>query len=148
VKDIVTIAGITVPDQIFGLTYREEGYAFMNVPFEGIVGLSFPTTAKANSVPFFDSVMAHKLLQNNIFSIYLSEKDGKPNILFGEIDKNVMASNFTFVDVVSKGYWEINIQDIYIGEKKTNYCDKIRSKTGKCGVALDSGTSLYAGPSE
>jgi len=120
----------------------------MNVPFEGIVGLSFPTTAKTNSIPFFDSVMAHHLLQKNIFSIYLAEKDGKPNILFGEIDKNVMSSNFTYVDVVSKGYWEIDIEDIYIGDKKTVFCDKIRAKTGKCGVALDSGTSLYAGPSE
>ncbi len=120
----------------------------MNVPFEGIVGLSFPTTLKTNSIPFFDTVMSHRLLQNNIFSIYLAEKDGKPNILFGEIDKNVMASNFTFVDVVSKGYWEIDIEDIYIGDKKTAFCDRIRSKTGKCGVALDSGTSLYAGPLE
>lgn len=120
----------------------------MNVPFEGIVGLSFPTTSKTNSIPFFDNVMAHHLLKKNIFSIYLAENDGKPNILFGEIDKKNMLSNFTFIDVVTKGYWEIDIQDIYIGNKKTKFCDEIRSKTGKCGVALDSGTSLYAGPSE
>lgn len=130
------------------MTFREEGFAFVNVPFEGIVGLSYPTTAKANSVPFFDSVISHNLLKYNIFSIFLAEKNESSNILFGEIDKKYMLSNFTYINVVSKNYWEIDIEDIYIGDTKTMFCDKIRDKTGKCGVALDSGTSLYAGPTE
>jgi hypothetical protein len=148
VKDTVTIAGITVSDQIFGLTYREEGFAFNNVPFEGILGLSFPTISKSNSVPFFDMVMSEKLLSKNIFSIYLSEKENESNISFGNINKEYMLSNFTFVDVVSKAYWEIEIQNIKIGGKLTDYCNRLRLESGKCGVAIDSGTSLYAGPTK
>jgi hypothetical protein len=147
VKDTVTIAGITIPDQIFGLTYKEDGFAFTNVPFEGILGLSFPTISKSNSVPFFDMIMSEKLLSKNIFSIFLSEKENESNISFGNVNKQNMLSNFTFVDVVSKAYWEIDIKDIKIGDKVTDYCSLLRKSTGKCGVAIDSGTSLYAGPS-
>ena len=112
------------------------------------MGLSFPTLAKSNSVPFFDNVMNHKILKHNVFSLFLSEGDLPSNILFGEIEKNNMLSNFTFVDVVSKVYWEIEIEDIFVGKEKTVICDDLRKETGKCGVAIDSGTSLYAGPTE
>lgn len=149
-KDKVTVAGITVPDQSFGLTIKEEGFAFMNVPFEGILGLSFPSEASnLNSnipKPFFDSVMNHKLLKNNIFSMFLSDHEDHSNILFGSADKQHMLTNFTFVDVVSTNYWEIDIEDIIIGNYSTNFCHLMREKTGKCGVAIDSGTSLFAGP--
>lgn len=148
VKDVVSIAGITVVDQVFGLTYKEEGFAFMNVPFEGILGLSFPTISKSNSVPFFDNVISHKLLKHNIFSIYLSENDEVSNILFGKIDKQNMLTDFSFVNVVSKTYWELEIKDIKIGNYTTNFCDILREQSGKCGVAIDSGTSLYAGPTK
>jgi cathepsin D len=149
-KDKVTVAGITVPDQSFGLTLKEEGFAFMNVPFEGILGLSFPSEASNLNTnipkPFFDSVMKHKLLKHNIFSMFLSDHEDHSNILFGNADKKHMLTNFTFVDVVSTNYWEIDIEDIIIGNYSTNFCHLMREKTGKCGVAIDSGTSLFAGP--
>jgi hypothetical protein len=148
VKDIVTVAGITVVDQIFGLTYKEEGFAFMNVPFEGILGLSFPTISKSNSVPFLDNVISHHLLQYNIFSMFLSENTANSNILFGSIEKKYMLANFTYVDVVSKTYWEMEIKEILVGNYTTNFCNYLRQKTGRCGVAIDSGTSLFAGPTK
>jgi hypothetical protein len=147
VKDKVTIAGLTINDQIFGLTEEEDGFAFQNVPFEGILGLSYPTTNKQNTIPFFDKVISTNLLRNNIFSIFLSESD-KSNIEFGSINKEHMLTNFTFTEVISKSYWEFEIMDIMIGDKSTGICDYLKTETGRCGVAIDSGTSLYAGPSE
>jgi hypothetical protein len=119
----------------------------MNVPFEGIVGLSFPTVTASNTVPFIDSVINNHLLNHNIFTLFLSEENESSNIQFGTVDKTHMASNFTYVDVVSNTYWEIDIEDIVIGNFTTNYCNNLRMATGRCGVAIDSGTSLYAGPS-
>lgn len=110
--------------------------------------MSFPTISKANSVPFLDSVMSHKLLTHNIFSTFFSADDEESNILFGSVDKNHMKEEFTFINVISETYWEIDIDDIYIGENRTHYCDNLRMSTGKCGVAIDSGTSLYAGPTK
>ena len=146
VKDVVSIAGITVSDQIFGLTYQEDGFAFNNVPFEGIVGLSFPTISKTNSIPFMDNVITNQLLKNNIFSTFFSPDDEESNIQFGSVDKKNMKENFNFINIVSGTYWEIDIDDIYIGNHKTNFCNNLRMSTGKCGIAIDSGTSLYAGP--
>ena len=80
--------------------------------------------------------------------MFLSEGDETSNISFGEIDKKNMLSNFTFVNVESKNYWEIDIEEIMINNEKTIFCDYLREKTGKCVIAIDSGTSLYAGPSK
>ena len=146
VKDIVSVAGIKIKDQIFGLTYREEGFAFYNVPFEGILGLSFPTISTSHSIPIMDSIMKHKKLDHNIFSLFLSEKDYS-SIDFGSIEPRNMKTNFTFIDVVSDTYWEINISDVKINGVSTNVCKDLIKQTGRCGVAIDSGTSLYAGPS-
>jgi hypothetical protein len=148
VEDTVMVAGINVKNQIFGLTYQEEGFAFMNVPFEGILGLSFPSISKTNSVPFFDNIISQQLLDYNIFSLFLSEREDDSNILFGSVEKDYMSSNFTFIDVVSETYWEIDIEDILINGKQTNICDDLRQSTDRCGVAIDSGTSLYAAPSD
>jgi len=97
-----------------------------------------------------DNAIYNHLLSHNIFSIFLAEESSRTNsnIHFGAIDKLYMQSNFTFVNVVSETYWEIDILDIMIGSTKTNICDDMRSATGRCGVAIDSGTSLYAGPTE
>ena len=144
-NDDVTIANIHIKNQTFGMTYVEDGFAFMNVPFEGILGLS--PGKNTNFIPFLDNIKKQNLLKYNMFSIFLSEHIDESKILFGEVDRSKMLTNFTFVNVISENYWEIDIQDIYIGNYKTDYCDKLRYETGKCGVAIDSGTSLYAGPS-
>lgn len=145
VEDTVNVAGLEIKNQVFGLTYREEGFAFYNVPFEGILGLSFPSVKLSHSIPYFDSIIKNGLLSHNIFSLFLSE-DGDSTIDFGSIEKNNMRTNFTFVDVNSKTYWEIGISDILINDVSTGVCEDLIKKTGKCGVAIDSGTALYAGP--
>lgn len=142
--DTVTIANIVLHNQTVGFAYEESGFAFMNVPFEGILGLS--PSSFASSVSFLDNIKSHKLLTHNIFSIFLSEHLDMSKIMFGAVDKSKMNSNFVFVDVVSEHYWEINVNAIYIGNKRLNVCDVLRYETGRCGVAIDSGTSLYAGP--
>ena len=154
VTDVVSVAGLKIDKQIFGLTFEEEGRAFDNVPFEGILGLSFPPVNPSHYIPFFDNLMINKLLDYNIFSIFLSKDNENSNIMFGNIEKQNMLTNFTFVDVVSKVYWEIDIEDVVIGNQPTRICELLKEKTGiidnynlgRCGVAIDSGTSLFAGP--
>jgi len=118
------------------------------VPFEGILGLAFNSESISDKIPFFDNVIEHKILKHNIFSMFLSEAGVPSGILFGEIEKRNMLTNFTFVNVNSRNYWEIDIEDFIINGVKTDYCDKLREKTSKCGVAIDSGTSMYAAPSK
>jgi len=77
--------------------------------------------------------------------MFLFDGDEPSSILFGEVEKKMM-KNFTFVNVESKNYWQIDIEEFIINEEKTDFCNYLREKTGKCGVAIDIGTSIYAGP--
>ena len=112
------------------------------------MGLSFPIASSSNSVPFFDNIINTKVLKHNIFSIFLSEENERSSILFGNVEKHNMLTNFTFVDVYSKVYWEIDIDDILINNQTVNFCKNLKEQTGRCGVAIDSGTSLFAAPTE
>lgn len=76
----------------------------------------------------------------------LETSDGQ--ITFGDVDLKYMASNFSFFPVSSNAYWEIEMQDIEIGKTKLNFCEHLISKTGTCGIAVDTGTSLIAGPTK
>jgi hypothetical protein len=51
---------------------KEEGEAFQSVPFAGILGLGMPKLSAAKTMPLFDNMMKERLLDFNIFSVYLS----------------------------------------------------------------------------
>lgn len=155
IKDTVNIGGLVSLNQIVGTAEDVVGSAFLNSPFEGIVGLSYPTMKASSSIPFFDKIIMNNVLNKNIFAISLnfnryndiSNMNIESSITFGGIEKNKMQSDFIFSNVTSDSYWEIEIEDILIDGKITNYCNQLRKLTGKCGVVIDSGTTLYAGPS-
>jgi len=143
-RDKITVAGLTIVEQTFGLTEEEEGFHFQNVPFDGIMGLSFSSIKPSTN--FFDSLIKEKKLSHNIFSLFFSDVEDKSSIIFGNINKALISSNFTFVDVISETYWEIDLEHIKIGDSDTNICDILRTKTNKCGAVIDSGTSQFAFP--
>jgi len=58
----------------------------------------------------------------------------------------MLASNFSFFPVTSDAYWEIALENISIGSELLNVCDNLNHASGNCGIAIDTGTSLFAGP--
>ena len=146
-KETIFLAGIPLDNQIFGLALIENGYPFYNVPFDGIVGLNFPNKEKL-STNILDIFIKDRKLNLNIFSIFMSDIEDRSSIIFGSINKLHMSTNFTFLEAISVDYWEIDIIDIKVGNQVTNICKVLRSKTGKCGAIIDSGTSHFTFPSE
>lgn len=66
----------------------------------------------------------------------------KSEITFGDIKEEHLASELYWVPVSGNaGYWEVEVEDIYFGKKPQNLCKG-------CRVAVDTGTSELAGPSE
>jgi len=85
----------------------------------------------------------HKSLKKPLFSVFLSEVDGETSeITFGDVVNNHMASELFWVPITgASGYWEVQIEDITLDGKRQQICKD-------CRVAVDTGTSQLAGPSE
>ncbi|CAM5119842.1 unnamed protein product [Eretmochelys imbricata] len=70
--DTVQIGGIVDTKQIFGLSETEPGTAFEYSEFDGILGLAFPSIASSGATPVFDNMMNEGLVNQDLFSVYLS----------------------------------------------------------------------------
>lgn len=46
---------------------------FRSVPFDGILGLAFPSAAKSGETPSFVNMVKQEILSKPFFSIYLTE---------------------------------------------------------------------------
>merc|ERR1719443_1612628 len=90
-----------------------------------------------------DHFTKSKALRQSLFSVFLSDSDMESSeITFGDVKSEHMASSM-FWSPVSKdtGYWQVQIEDITINNKKQNLCND-------CQVAVDTGTSQLAGPTD
>jgi len=58
--------------QLFALSTSEPGQFFVYVKFDGILGLGYPSLAADGITPVFDNMVNESLLEQNLFSVYLS----------------------------------------------------------------------------
>eukprot|EP00971_Amphidinium_carterae_P343623 6483483-Amphidinium_carterae.2 len=86
---------------------------------------------------------AHSVLKQTVFSVFLSDSEEETSeVTFGEMRKESMASEALWMDVSRPtGYWEVKIDDITIDNVPQGLCKD-------CFVAVDTGTSELAGPSD
>ncbi|KAM6274876.1 pepsin A-like [Porphyrio hochstetteri] len=138
--DTVTVAGIEVVSQIFGLAESEPGDVFYYTPFDGILGLAFPSIASSGATPVFDNMMTQHLVDQNLFSIYLSRDEQSGSfVLFGAIDPYYTTNGIAWIPLSAQTYWQISMQRVSIrGEK-------VACSFG-CQAIVDTGTSLLAMP--
>lgn len=59
-------------NQQFAESISEPGKAFLDAPFDGVLGLAYPSLAVDGVTPVFDNMMAQNLVELPIFSVYLS----------------------------------------------------------------------------
>ncbi|KAM6394545.1 pepsin A-5 [Pluvialis apricaria] len=138
--DTVTVADIKVINQIFGLAETEPGAFFYYTPFDGILGLAFPSIASSGATPVFDNMMMQGLVAKDLFSVYLS-KDGRSGsfVLFGAIDPFYTTKGITWIPLSAETYWQITMDSVSIGG------EGIACAFG-CQAIVDTGTSLLAVP--
>lgn len=110
----------------------------------GILGLSFPTLSNLKYVPLFDNIMRKKQLKKNWFSFYLTDQneDGKSQVVLGEPSKEFYEGDIHWHQVTEESYWQVEMEDIYVGGKAINMCP------GGCKLVIDTGTSIITGPSD
>jgi cathepsin D len=143
--DTLTCGGIQVPGQVFGEVTSEEGLSFLFAKMDGIVGMAFASIAVDGVTPMFDNMIAQKTVESGLFHFYLSKDDGSPDsvMLLGGYDAKYFASPLQWHPVVWETYWTVQIKDIAVGGQSTNPCP-----AEGCRAAVDTGTSLIAGPAE
>lgn len=68
--DHLHVGPFTVRDQTFGMIESEIGDAFRSIPFEGILGLAFPSMSANKVTPFFDNARTTSPVPRYINSVF------------------------------------------------------------------------------
>lgn len=154
-RDTLKVGGLTVLNQEFGESVYEPGAAFVTARFDGVLGMGYPSLAEILGNPVFDNMMGQKVLEEPVFSFYLSRRSsgsgpGGPEgpadpegpegeLLLGGVDAALHSGPINWVPVTSKGYWQIKMDRVAL-QGAAAFCP-----TG-CQAIVDTGTSLIAGP--
>ncbi|XP_053100015.1 embryonic pepsinogen-like [Hemicordylus capensis] len=137
--DTVLVAGLTDSNQIFGLSTSEPGIIFVYSKFDGILGLGYPTIASGRVTPVFDNLMNSGLVQQDLFSVYLSREKTGSVLTLGGIDESHYTGSINWIPVTEQGYWQIAVDGIFVNGQAI-------ACSGGCQAIVDTGTSLLAGP--
>jgi cathepsin D len=141
--DVVSIGPVAVKNQIFGEVTEEQGLSFMFAKMDGIVGMAFASISADGITPIFDNMVNQSLVEKNMFSFFLSQTAGSTDsaMLLGGTDPKYYTGPMTYIPLTNKTYWEIKIDDIKVGGESYGGC-----AGNICHAAVDTGTSLIAGP--
>ncbi|NWY43434.1 PEPA protein, partial [Sylvia atricapilla] len=138
--DTVNVAGINVRNQIFGLAETEPGDFFYYTPFDGILGLAFPSIASSGATPVFDNMMLENLVDRDLFSVYLSRDSQSGSfVLFGAIDPYYTTRGISWIPLSAETYWQITMDSVSVNEFP------VACSSG-CQAIVDTGTTLLAVP--
>eukprot|EP00747_Dinoflagellata_sp_TGD_P211151 gnl/TRDRNA2_/TRDRNA2_84354_c0_seq3.p1 gnl/TRDRNA2_/TRDRNA2_84354_c0~~gnl/TRDRNA2_/TRDRNA2_84354_c0_seq3.p1 ORF type:complete len:451 (+),score=110.54 gnl/TRDRNA2_/TRDRNA2_84354_c0_seq3:160-1512(+) len=141
-QDDVCIGNLCTNVHFVGAT-DETDDPFTSFQFDGVLGLALPEMSQGPEFSVMDHLVSSKALKQPLFSVFLSDSDMESSeITFGDQKQEHMASDM-FWEPVSRdtGYWQVQISDITIDNKKQNLCND-------CQVAVDTGTSQLAGPTD
>ena len=160
--DSLSVGEYRVKNQTFAMIEHEIGSIFSQIPFEGILGLAFPSMAADGHQPFFDNVMQQDVLSGrNEFSFFYTKLPEQASaIFFGGVDKRFFQGDIRMFPVVQEHYWTIRLVDFMIGNKSFAYMPKRYSfydPSSKLSVddsrgikvdklVLDTGTTYFTAP--
>merc|ERR1711862_765173 len=121
---------------------KETSDPFTTFKFDGVLGLSRMSMAQAPSFSIVEQLTQNGAFKKPIFAVFFSLGDDDSEITFGQFRNTHMASKMIWFDVMqSSGYWQLQIEDITLENEKAGMCED-------CKVAVDTGTSDLAGPTE
>jgi hypothetical protein len=128
---------------VFISSTDESSQPFDSFSFDGVLGLALEHMAQGSDFSLMSLLHGGRALRKPVFSVFLSDSDEETSeITFGEIKEAHMAGELFWVDVTGDtGYWEVHIEDITFDNVPQKVCQD-------CKVAVDTGTSQLAGPSD
>jgi len=100
-SDIVSISGLSVNDQVFGVA-TEKSEEFSRDPNNGLLGLAFRDIAQTGQPTFFENLVEKKRI-SPLFSVHLTrrQKDGS-ELCFGCSDETKTVGDTVWVPLLSR----------------------------------------------
>jgi len=120
---------------------KETTSPFQEIPFDGIMGLGFKDLSMGKGFNMIDELTNSGALPAGQISFYLTD-GGDSEVTFGGYKAEYLASEIIWAPVEVQSWWQVAIKDITFDNQPKNLCD------GECKVAVDTGTSMLAGPSD
>jgi hypothetical protein len=140
-RDKMCIGNTLCIDSSFIAADRETTEPFQSIPFDGIMGLGFKDLSMGDGFNIVDDLNAKGQLPHGQISFYLTD-DGDSEVTFGGYKPEYLASDIVWAPVKKESYWQVSIDDITFDNQPKSLCG------GGCEVAVDTGTSMLAGPSD
>eukprot|EP00933_Yihiella_yeosuensis_P027702 TRINITY_DN2159_c0_g1_i1.p1 TRINITY_DN2159_c0_g1~~TRINITY_DN2159_c0_g1_i1.p1 ORF type:complete len:772 (+),score=178.85 TRINITY_DN2159_c0_g1_i1:70-2316(+) len=141
-KDKFCVADSLCSDIRFIASTEQSESPFSSTPFDGILGLGFKDLSMGQGFNILDDLYEKNALPQGTFSVFLTE-DGSSELTFGGFKQERLASDVVWSKVTHESYWQVAVNDIYINNQESNLCGM-----AGCQVAVDTGTSMLAGPSD
>lgn len=141
-QDVATIGGLEVKGQVFGEITNEKGISFEVSVFDGICGLAFDSISVDHVTPLWYNLLSQGLVDSAMFSFWLDKNTSAPvggELVLGGWDDQRFTGDLQWVPLTSELYWEVTMDSVALGSKVL--CEN-------CHAAIDTGTSLIAGPSD
>jgi len=147
--DKVCVAEVCVEDQLFAEATHEPGIAFLAAKFDGILGMGFYSISVNGITTVFDNMVEQNVVEAPKFSFWLNrtaapEPDEATGglLILGGSDPELYEGEMHYVDLSASTYWQISMKELRVGGDNTLACP------GGCEAVLDTGTSLFVGPTE
>eukprot|EP00933_Yihiella_yeosuensis_P073066 TRINITY_DN81640_c0_g1_i1.p1 TRINITY_DN81640_c0_g1~~TRINITY_DN81640_c0_g1_i1.p1 ORF type:complete len:566 (+),score=130.06 TRINITY_DN81640_c0_g1_i1:120-1817(+) len=141
-KDKFCVAGRLCTDVKFIAATDQSDMPFSSTPFDGILGLGFKDLSMGQNFNILDDLNDGNALPQGTFSVFLTE-DGSSELTFGGWKEERLASDVVWAKVTHESYWQVGVNDIYLDNQESNLCG-----SEGCQVAVDTGTSMLAGPTD
>jgi hypothetical protein len=139
--DKVCIGDSLCIDANFIAADKETTEPFQEIPFDGIMGLGFKDLSMGKGFNMIDELTGKNALPGGQISFYLTD-GGDSEVTFGGYKAEYLASDIVWAPVEVQSWWQVAIKDITFDNQPKGLCD------GECRVAVDTGTSMLAGPSD
>jgi len=147
--DSFHVGPYVVKNQTFALIEDEVGQVFTEIPFEGILGLAFPSMSAHGVQPFFDNVMEQNVLHgHNEISFFMAKHPKEQSaVFFGGVDERFFEGDIVYFPVTQEHYWSVDVIDFKIGEKSHKEFIEFRNSGPRVSkLILDSGTTYFTAP--
>ncbi|XP_068442537.1 nothepsin [Clinocottus analis] len=142
-RETLKIESLIALNQEFGESVYEPGSVFVRSKFDGVLGMGYPSLAEILGNPVFDNMLAEKVVEEPIFSFFLSRttSSGTPagELLLGGKDEALYSGPINWIPVTAKGYWQIRMESVAV-QGAITLCPR------GCQAIVDTGTSLISGP--